>query len=45
MVLDEKWRNDVVGCALNYTNYIWLPSDKNIFNGYDKDGILVNINY
>ncbi len=42
MVLDEKWRKDVVECALNYANYVWIPSVNNLFHGNDIDGILVN---
>ncbi len=48
MVLDEQWRNSVVKCAIEYAKYIWIPTNENIFHGYDKDGILVNtpdINY
>lgn len=42
MVLDEEWRKDVVTCALDYANFIWFPCEKNLFHGYDKDGVLVN---
>lgn len=42
MILDVKWRNEVVECALNYANYRWIPTEKNLFHGYDSDGILVN---
>ena len=42
MVLDDQWRTDVVECALQYANYIWIPSEKNRYHGYDQDGVLVN---
>lgn len=42
MTLDEKWREEVVECTLDYANHIWVPTEKNLFHGYDNDGILVN---
>lgn len=42
MDINENWRRDVIACALDYANYIWVPSDKNLFHGNDNDGVLVN---
>ncbi|KUO69773.1 MAG: hypothetical protein APF77_21845 [Clostridia bacterium BRH_c25] len=36
------WRENVVSCALAYANHIWKPTIKNLFHGYDTDGIVVN---
>jgi hypothetical protein len=36
------WRENVVSCALAYANHIWKPTIKNLFHGYDTDGILIN---
>lgn len=35
-------REKVVTYALTYANHIWKPSIKNIYHGYDSNGILVN---
>lgn len=35
-------RENVVSRALAYANHIWKPANKNLFHGYDTDGILVN---
>jgi hypothetical protein len=32
----------VISCALDYANYSWKPTYKNIIHGYDEDGILIN---
>lgn len=39
---ENAWSNRVITIAQNYANYIWTPTDKNSYHGYDKDGILVN---
>jgi hypothetical protein len=42
MVLNEKWRNEVVKYAQEYANHTWVPTEKNLLHGYDNDEILVN---
>ncbi|HEY8888952.1 MAG TPA: hypothetical protein VIM70_01660 [Clostridium sp.] len=39
---NDFWRENVVSCALAYANHIWKPTIKNLFHGYDTDGILIN---
>ena len=39
---NDFWRENVVSSALDYANHIWKPTTKNLFHGYDTDGILVN---
>ncbi len=39
---NDFWRENVVSCALGYANHIWKPTIKNLFHGYDTDGILIN---
>ena len=39
---NDPWREKVVSCALAYANHIWKPIYKNIFHGYDTDGIFIN---
>lgn len=39
---NDFWRENVVSCALSYANHIWKPTIKNLFHGYDTDGILIN---
>lgn len=39
---NASWRENVVSCALAYANHIWKPTVKNLFHGYDTDGILIN---
>jgi hypothetical protein len=36
------WREEVVSCALDYANHTWKPSIRNVFHGYDANGILIN---
>jgi hypothetical protein len=36
------WRENVISCALAYANHIWKPNIKNLFHGYDTDGISIN---
>lgn len=46
--IQDKWRKNVVKTALEFVNMIWIPTEKNLYHGYDINGILVNtpdINY
>lgn len=36
------WRKNVVATALEFTNMIWTPTEKNLYHGYDVNGVLVN---
>lgn len=42
ITFNNNWKESVVTIALEYANYIWIPTDKNTFHGYDTEGILVN---
>lgn len=39
---DNFWRDNVVSCALAYAYHIWIPTNQNVFHGYDTDEILIN---
>jgi hypothetical protein len=39
---NNSWRDKVVSHAFSYANYEWLPTDNNIYHGYDSNGILIN---
>lgn len=42
------WRKNVVKTAWDFVNMIWMPTEKNLYHGYDVNGVLVNtpdINY
>ena len=46
--IDDNWRKNVIETAWNFVNIIWIPTKKNIYHGYDLNGVLVNtpdINY
>lgn len=36
------WRNEVIRRAVAYTEYEWIPSEKNVFHGEDREGVTVN---
>lgn len=37
-----EWRLKAVNLAAEYAEFEWKASDKNMFHGYDNDGVLVN---
>lgn len=41
-IADINWRKSVISLANEYVNYIWTPTEKNRYHGYDREGIAVN---
>lgn len=42
MTNKKEWRDYVIKTAKEYADYEWIPTEKNMFHGNDKDGVLVN---
>lgn len=38
----EAWRDRAVALALAYADFEWRAEGKNVFHGYDAEGVLVN---
>ncbi len=41
-IADINWRKSVISLANEYVNYVWTPTEKNCYHGYDREGIAVN---
>lgn len=41
-VADINWRKSVISLANEYVNYVWTPTEKKRYHGYDREGIAVN---
>lgn len=42
MFVEDAWRENVIKNAREYADYEWIPTEHNMFHGYDKEGVLVN---
>jgi len=48
MIINDAWRKHVVETAWIFVNVLWTPTEKNVYHGYDANGVLVNtpdVNY
>ncbi len=41
-MIQMTWRDRAVSFAFAYADFTWSAEEKNIFHGYDPDGVLVN---
>ncbi len=41
-IADINWRKSVISLATEYVNYVWTPTEKNRYHGYDREGISVD---
>lgn len=39
---EGAWRDEVISRASAYAEYEWIPSEKNVFHGKDREGVMVN---
>ena len=39
---EDDWRKNVISAGFEFVNLIWTPTEKNLYHGNDKDGVLVN---
>ncbi len=39
---EQAWRDGVISTAKEFADVLWIPSEKNLFHGYDRNHILVN---
>ena len=42
LIIGDEWRKNVVKTAFEFANMLWTPTEKNLYHGYDEDGVLVN---
>ena len=43
LIIDDNWRKSVIKSAWDFVNIIWIPTEKNLCHGKDKNGEAVNI--